>query len=639
LSFDNAKVSDQFFRISHLPAGARYGITQTCGGIYQSKDVMLFMQSAWQTDKYCEMVPSLPLSKLKQEVDAYIKAAFDRDGHITVGDVFELLMTKGFMPCNLYAFLTGFLLKEYAVDTYRYSDGATGEKMSVGKLSEIIGEYIKHTNTPIFRYKEKFIEIQTHGQIAFAQFAKVVFDIPDDISVEQRVAHIRSKMKELGYPIWCLKKISTPDLDDFIDKLGTLVNTDNAGDTVAKIATTIEEMSLQIPTAANNLKALLYTSGNSGKAMREFLKDFENGDVLSFADEIGATDVLLDVKRLQNWLWDTATGEDEIRKLLTDYKIVAASNRINNVKTVSLFACLGEWREKAKAIKIPCTVLILEVPMLKTFFKILSDIVATGELPHDKRKSFLAELENNAEVFTGFLAVRMDIFKNVYSFHLTGFSSDEIEILYSKLPMTTFSAEKSDCENTVAAIAGNIRQVQEKYKLHQLWAEKTSSKTPKEWSNKHKTPILALVPVDLQTDARRVFDAINRNNPEESEVKFSLEFLQDKAAFLTNLTDNDKINEAFRRDIIGKFLVILPDIEEVRSRLEDVVPSEYSDWYGNPVVLREVEKFAQARYNQGGSDKVLEKIEKMNDSKAKDYLKRLVKDNINVGIEIISGGE
>ena len=121
-------------------------------------------------------------------------------------------------------------------------------------------------------------------------------------------------------------------------------------------------------------------------------------------------------------------------------------------------------------------------------------------------------------------------------------------------------------------------------------------------------------------------------------MKFALEFLQNKATFLADLNDKAKVDAAFIRDIIGRFVAVLPIADEVRSRLEAVVTTLPYDWYGDPVVQREVEKFAQARYNQGGSDKVLDKIEKMDADKAKEYLKRLIKENMNVGIEIISEG-
>jgi hypothetical protein len=641
LSFDNANLTENWFKISAFNDGAKKGINQICGGVFQTKETLPLMQGAWQVERYWEFVPTLPLSKLKQEVDNLIKAAFDSVGRIPVGDIFDALMEKGFMPCNLYAFLTGFLLKEYATDAYRYSDGETGEKMSAEKLAEIVGEYIKHKGTPIPRYKEKFIEVMTKEQIAFVNFAKAVFDLPDNLSLEQTINRIRIKLKELGCPIWCFKEIDAFGLEDFIDKLVALANPNNSGDSAVKIESEIGKMSLQVPTAAENLAELL-ARDNAPKAMREFLTCFENGDVLALAAEIDVQDVLLDVRRQFGlgealWLWDQETGEDEIRKLLTDYKIVAASNHINT-KASSLSACLGEWREKVKSIRIPCAALVTEVPSLKFFFKTLYDIASSGELPYDKRENFILELETNANAFADFFAAKMDVFKSVYSFYLPDFSDGEITALYARLPMTAFTSDKSECEKNVAALAEQMRKEQEKYRLHQLWEEKTSSKTPKEWSSKSRTPILALVPVNLQNDSRRVFDAINRSNPEDADVKFALEFLQTKATFIADLSDKAKIDVAFKRDIIGRFIVILPNAEEVRSHLEAVVSPNHYYWYGDPVVLREVEKFAQARYNKVGSDKVLERIENMDDRRAKEYLKRLIKDNMNVGIEIISEG-
>ena len=272
------------------------------------------------------------------------------------------------MNCGpLSVLLTGFLLKEYAVDAYRYSDGEIGDRMSADKLAEIVGEYIKHKNTPIPRYKDKYIEVMTKEQKAFVDFSKVVFGISDNIAMEQVAIRIRSKLKDLGYPIWSFEELDTNGLEDFIDKLVALANPNNTGDSVAKIASAIGKMSLQTPTAAQNLATLL-TKENASKAMKEFLQYFENGEVLSLADEIGVADALLDVRRQVGsgealWLWDKETGKDEIRKLLTDYKIVASSNRINS-KAPSFPACIEEWREKVKSIRIACAALVVEVPVL-----------------------------------------------------------------------------------------------------------------------------------------------------------------------------------------------------------------------------------------------------------------------------------
>lgn len=628
LSFDNANTTEVMWSPSSLLKSATCGIKGTSGNPVPVTAPNLLTQES--------------LGKLRQKVDNLIKTAFENDGRIAIGDICEELMEHGFMPCNLYAFLTGFILKEYALDTYRYSDGETGDRMSIEKLAEIIAECLKHKNTPIARYKEKFIELMTKEQMAFVDFAKVVFNTPDNQAIEQVAMRIRSKLKELNYPIWCLKQIDTYGLEEFIDKLLALANPSVKGDRTAEIAAAIGRMSLQAETASQNL-AKLMTVDNAAKAMNEFLSYFEGGDALRLADEINVQDVLLDVKRQISsgealWLWDQKTGEDEIRKLITDYKIIATSNRINT-KSSSLSGCLEEWRDKIKSIRIPSSAVIVEKPQLKSFFRILYDIATSGELLYDKRNEFLSELEANENAFIDFFNSKIEIFKNVYSFYLTGFSNDEAHKLYSNLPTAAFTMDKSEYEHNLEGLAKKVQSEQEKYKLQQLWEEKTSSRSPKEWSKNNRTPILALVSPDDQTVARRVFDTICRNNPEDNEVKFALEFLQSKEIFIVDLSNKAKIDEVFIRNIIGRFIAVLSNADEVRSRLEDVIPAEHYDWYGNKSVQIEIEKFAQAKYNQGGSGKVLEKIEKMDAHKVKEYLRRLVKDNMNVGIEIISDEE
>ena len=49
-----------------------------------------------------------------------------------------------------------------------------------------------------------------------------------------------------------------------------------------------------------------------------------------------------------------------------------------------------------------------------------------------------------------------------------------------------------------------------------------------------------------------------------------------------------------------------------------------------------MKQLAEAEYNAGGSDKVLLKIDGMDDAQLKQYLKLLVKDNMTVGIEILA---
>ena len=63
---------------------------------------------------------------------------------------------------------------------------------------------------------------------------------------------------------------------------------------------------------------------------------FEGGKLLNVAKEIGAEDsVLADIKKLfsvqYSALWIGSTGEDEIRKLITEYEVVKSTNVLLNV--------------------------------------------------------------------------------------------------------------------------------------------------------------------------------------------------------------------------------------------------------------------------------------------------------------------
>lgn len=80
---------------------------------------------------------------------------------------------------------------------------------------------------------------------------------------------------------------------------------------------------------------------------------------------------------------------------------------------------------------------------------------------------------------------------------------------------------------------------------------------------------------------------------------------------------------------------LVPDLNKVRDILDRHSVDTY-DWRDNPSVKGKVKQLAESEYNAGGSDKVLQKIDEMDDAQLKQYLKRLVKDSIAVGIEILA---
>ena len=174
LSFDNVGVSENFFHEDRFPDGAKKGIKRETGGIYQQKYISGILQHVWTVPEYWKQ-PSLknqPISILKQQLTEMIDARFTTDVRISHSEIYDFLAERGFMPCNLYAFLTGFLLREYAQAPYRYSIGESGDDgdtQNPDKLGEHVGECFKYKNPNqgIRNYKEKYIEIMSREQKAF----------------------------------------------------------------------------------------------------------------------------------------------------------------------------------------------------------------------------------------------------------------------------------------------------------------------------------------------------------------------------------------------------------------------------------------------------------------------------------------
>jgi hypothetical protein len=189
----------------------------------------------------------------------------------------------------------------------------------------------------------------------------------------------------------------------------------------------------------------------------------------------------------------------------------------------------------------------------------------------------------------------------------------------------------------VKEVAEVFRKNQLKSQLQQLWLERTKTKTPREWSSRYRTPILCCVPEVEFEKAKTAFETLNRNSGMDSEIKSALVFLETTTLFGI-LTDEEKRNTAFKRDIVGEYSTLLPDLNRVRDTLERLLVDTY-DWRGNPSVRSRIKQLAEAEYNAGGRDKVLKKIDEMDDSQLKQYLKRLVKDSISVGIEILASGD
>lgn len=594
---------------------------------------------AWNRDTYWsdQELEKEPISIIKRSVDKLIHEAFRENGRISIDEICELLETAyGFAPCNLTAFVLGFLLKEYKGDPFRSQDSeGLRESMTPDKLSEMIGNYYSK------KAKTTYIVSLTPEEKSFYELTEKAWRITPNTctSPTQASSLIQAKMRDFVYPVWTLEEVDNTGVYDIVKKYIALIQSD--GKAAHTIAIEIGKIGMQRSSCGDHLQALL-TADNCLNGMSLFIQHFEGGKLSTLAKEIGASDhVLSDIKKLFSVKhaaqWIASTGEDEIRKLTVEYSFVKVTNALLNVSKDSKEGAFKSWRELLKFLGLSCESIQAKYPALNNLFTLLLKIVNYEDILPDNMKMLRDELTIHNTEMHDLLSSPLNSFIDLYAPYLTGFSHEECEIIKNSITEDIFVLSATKGNAVVKKAADDYRKGQVKDQLFRLWSERTGgTKSPKHWSEHYKTPILCCIDPEIYGEAKKAFAVLNSSQHSESEIKMALEFCEG-ADFFDVIADSDYRNKCFMEQIVGCYSKLLPDITAIRSALEDTDIAPY-DWADDPRIKAKIKNMASVEYNAGGSDAAINTIESMPIDQLKTWLKQLAVSDMELGVKIISNG-
>lgn len=664
LGLENFKVIENMYTASSLTIGAQCGIRQETTGTFKaSVDVNKLetnLSGAWKLpegQKYWEDKPNLLISKIKAKIEEEINKGFEEQGSISISHLYEILKSKpfGFMPCNLTAFMMGFLLKEYASPAYRWSDGNLSDNMDEIRLKEMIKEVIdlQINNNP--RYKEKYIKKMTAEEIKFITVTSKIFNIPEFKcnSIEQVREGVRDKLKDLSFPLWVLNyvfdenNIVTDDsiLSKIIDSYCGVANSknylnSNNQTTELDIALTIGKDCIQNEQIESDL-LLLISRENCRLGMKKYLKEYKNGILIDLATQINDHDDYLNILKIKfdatdaNWVWNKDTVNNQIDELILEYSIVAESYDYS-IRVNSYNKCISEWCNKVQSIKIPYDLIVNINEGLSLFFKLLYDIKKNGELDSLSKDKFLTCLSTKKEEFNNLCSNQNEIFKKICSAMFEGIEEEHINNIFRALPNNNiFMLSKSEFFDKVLQTRDDYISHLGREKLKKLWREITDSESPRDWSEKHLTPILCMISDEDESYAKEIFNIVLKSNPESREVEKAMKFINEKLQ-QEDLNNKEYQTKCFMTKIVKNYAVICDSVDEIRNMLKSYVSNDVYDWYPNVIVDNKIKEYAEKQYRKGTNQKAIEKINSMDSDKLKKYLIDLVKENVNVGIEIIN---
>ena len=613
--------------ITHNPSGA-------CANIKDKAPI----KEVWDVHEYWTQ-PGLDrnvISIIKKDIDALIQKRFKKDGNISIRDIYESLKDNyAFPPCPLSSFIMGFILKEYSASPYQYADSrGSSEPMSPDKLAEMIGNII---NKP--QCNDTYIVKMCPEDMAYCQLTQKAWKIKESSATSADMAsrQVETKMREFKLPIWCLKTLDTQNLYPIVEQYIQLVQSE--GSEKRKLERAIGKEAMNDSLLPNKLESFI-TKENIQTAMLAFLETFDDGRILSLARQIDAQDTIIqDIKRLFDvkyaCIWNIETGCEQIQSLAIEYKIVIETNELLNTCVHSLNDAITKWREKLKFLGISYESLGEYCPDLKEVIDILYKVYK-NTIPGEQYKKLLDLFETKHTKLKSLLDDDLAYFKEIYSNYLNGLSDEDIRSVKSRIATAMFDTTARVSSEKVKETADEMRKNMVRTQLSKQWQERTRSDSPKAWSNAHHLPILYMVSADEYGEAKAAFDILDHlQYRSEGEIKKTFEFIQN-ATFFETLNDQTKQDEAFKKHILGTYAPLFRDLDIVRKTLTDLAAP--CDWEANQEIRNRVQALATDKYQSGGCEVLLHKIDEMSAEEAKNYFRKLISNNVTIGMEILTHG-
>lgn len=653
-------VLNTMFDANSLGAGATCGISEETKGTFRSGNEATKLENAlkgaWKVPEYWKSSHAY-IADLKKAVDEFIEKAFAKSDRITIASIYEMLKAEpyGFMPCNLTAFILGFILKEYANGIYSYSDNLTTVPLDTDKLASMISEIIKLDNTPDKRYKDKYIVTLTEEERAFNKATSTAFDIPEMycVSITETRSRIREQMKSFSFPIWVIKyvldgntfKTSKDVVSKLVDNYCGIANNKNMEGEKSDndIALAIGRLCLDNDGAADDLKSIL-KKDNCKSGMLEYLKVYEGGKLPSIAAKINDGGQYINQLQYKfssdaaNWVWNTDTVNAKIDELICEYEIVEISNKIL-AKNTAYVDTIRSWVDKLGQIRLAYSVIKNDLGDSRPFYEMLNNLYKQRNLLDSQKKTFLELLRANTDNFKQFMGSQSALFMKACSFYLDDLTEEDVKSILDDDTYgfgSSYLLEPDKYTAKVQKAVATYKNAQKYTQLKKKWNDLTGTDSPFAWSNKYNMPILAMVPDDEVSTARKVFGIINSKTKDEDAIATAEDYIS-KMSYVDKLNSKAERDKAFKEAFLGDYSVLFDDVEKVKEYLRNHVSEAPFHWLGSKEVTGKIKIMANAKYVESGYGKAKKVIDDMPADQVKEYLKKLIEDNIVVGVEIMKG--
>lgn len=610
-------------------------------------------ENIWNDLNYWKNQPNHIISQMKAKIEDVIRDAFEKQRKVAFTDIWQALEQPpfGLFTCQGAVFVLGFLLKEYADNSYYKDDGANTVPLNYTDLSSLIFAVTKE----LPRANNQFIVRQTPEQIEFCKITGEIFKLAQNKrnSVDDVGKNISIFLSDNRFPLWSLKSLVEKQEYDYKKKQDILT----AIDLFCEFASTnqiIDRDRMSIQADLYNLYkkdatlapilGIIVTVENMRAGMEAYVETYKP-EIIKVIQrlQIGKQELISALlERLSpdsSYLWQVGDTNQQIDSLYIDYKFIDSINVLLTEKKHTFEDARKALDQKMGKIKVPELLILNENPQLKTILLVIKAI-RSNEVKD--KASCIKIIDDQAENFINFFNNQYKIFGNAIQNEIKStLRNDEIEDLFNNVEPNAYFA---DVDRFIQQMSNRLNEYRKNKKINQLksaWKERTNTQTPAEWSSKHLLPIICLFKEE-NNNALLTFNFINQStkiNVDEEIIDQAIEFVNSDA--LDILDDLHKSQERFIEFFGSEYAYVIDNVEDLQRTIANEVTGEVDNWMNvNRIAVDKcIERFAKHRYETFYRQKVKEKIQSLSPEKAQKYLNELVWDKPLVGISILKEQE
>lgn len=597
--------------------------------------------------------PTHPLTKLRDVCkDKLNNALGGSTGVCSVRKIFLDIQRApfGLLAVPYTAFVLGFVMKEWLNNPrqqLQWTNGSLSEKLDNESLAEMIDMAIKSLGETF--KNEKVICRISKEEKKFIESAPVMFGIErvPNATVEGTLDLIARRLEKISEkaPLWVLpdyiyaqeepqadnckaviddlceaQKISSrgnqQDRSDRIKAIGRrLQETDGLAELIAKFITPEifgTAFRMRVNRAKPTLSEWAAKVGDASGMYCKIVKDH-------FAETA-------------SWLWNPQNVDDELDLVEAKYKVISVVQEI--LANTGYIPFEDAMKRVRKAVyednKISVELLTGDYPVLTRILQVMdSSKIADG-------LKDLAELFTNHKdllkkiFFDPARSVQLDLLKKHFDAQLAALGTEELRKLYEKL---SCGAKRTvdDFKKTAFQEIDDYLKASTVQQLLTLWAQKTQSGSPAEWSSAHKMPSAVLFASAVT--ANEIIAVLSNPAGYQSGILKKVKKELENAA----ITPTEQLAEKFLKMLLpGKYANLSVDAGELGDYLCHKVGKTPDSWLLQGRDLSEaVDGFIRERYAVAYKTKAVDKVKAMSNDDAKKLLLKFAADNPDVGLKIL----